>query len=57
MSLGDVQALSDRLTGVLNMAKGRGITNAEAMGVLEIVKLDLYQEILNQGTDNDVQPE
>lgn len=57
MSKADVQALSDRITGVINWARDRGITHAEVVGILEIVKLDVYQEIIKPEEDNDVQSE
>ncbi len=41
-----VQALQDRITNVIKIHKeAEDLSNAEAIGVLEIIKLDLYQEI------------
>jgi hypothetical protein len=56
MSAANVQALSDRITNAIEASRSTGVTNAEAIGVIEIIKLDIYQEIINRETDNDVQP-
>jgi len=46
------QALQDRITNIIEVHKeAEDITNAECIGVLEIIKLDLYREIA--GVDED----
>jgi hypothetical protein len=52
LSKGDVQALADRLTSVVNWARNRGITHAEVLGCIELVKLDVYQEIITKDESN-----
>lgn len=44
-----------RLKNVIDAARGSGVTFSEILGSLEIMKLDIYQEML--GDEEDVQPE
>ena len=48
MSKADVTALTDRITNAISCSRDTGVTNAEVIGVLEIIKLDIYQEIIDQ---------
>lgn len=44
--------MQDRITNIIEVHKeAEDITNAECIGVLEIIKLDLYREIA--GVDED----
>ena len=49
-----VQALHSRITNIIELHKeAEDITKAEVIGVLEIIKLDLYQEIAGEDEDED----
>jgi hypothetical protein len=48
MSEANIQALSDRIANAISCSRDTGVTNAEVIGVLEIAKLDIYQEIIDQ---------
>lgn len=49
------QVLVDRVSNVIQISKDAGdITNAEAIGALEIIKLDLYSEICEAQEDEDL---
>jgi hypothetical protein len=48
-----VQAFMDRLENLITVSRNSGITCSEVIGCLELVKLDVYQEILNQSEDED----
>jgi hypothetical protein len=48
------QALQDRITNVIEIHKeAEDVTKAEVIGVLEIIKLDLYREIAGDDEDGD----
>jgi hypothetical protein len=51
------QTFIDRLTALLKASRNSGLTNAEAIGCLELTKLDIYQTILLNDEDDDVLPE
>ena len=41
-----VDVLANRLNNLINASMDSGLTNAEMIGVLEIVKMELFQDIL-----------
>ena len=47
-----VQALQDRITNIIEIhKKAEDLSNAECIGVLEIIKLDLHHEIIGNTDD------
>jgi hypothetical protein len=58
VSEANIQAASDRVTNAVMACRDSGITHAEMIGVLEIIKLDVYHEMIENEKDiNDAQPE
>lgn len=49
MSSVGVQTLASRISNVIAIHReAEDVTNAEVIGLLEIIKLDMYQEIADQ---------
>ena len=52
MSMSGVKALQSRIDNVIKIHRTAGdVTGAEAIGLLEIIKLDMYQELLEASED------
>ena len=49
-----VEALQNRISNIIDIhKKAVDLTNAEVIGVLEIIKLDLHYEIIEKQEDKD----
>lgn len=54
MSSIGVDTLTSRISNVINIHREAGdVTNAEAIGVLEMVKLELFQRAVNEEDEDD----
>jgi len=55
MSKISVETLTNRIANVIDIhRKAEDITISETIGVLEIIKLDLYQEFLEEDDEEDI---
>ncbi len=54
MSQKTIEIFQNRITNVIDIhAKAEDLTNAEIIGVLELIKLDLYMQIIEDDESED----
>ena len=58
MSVSGIDAFTSRVRNVLQVHRTAGdLTNAQAIGCLEMLKLDIYQETVTDDEDEDLENE